>query len=185
MLVKCKSQTLISSLVFFSVVICDTCHRGFHTYCLRPVMVNIPKEDWLCSACSGGSNNVSFDEYLKGTTQRDVLSFLGLPFHSVARFFKVHSDAINLFKEKSKNAVKQRAISLQIPSKQVTFEVGDIKFIRALESSDWKLPVPLLNMKDWVSCYKVHAFLPILFSALLHPSFSPSNLCRQLHYPPW
>lgn len=29
------------------LVICDECHSGFHTYCLRPVMVNIPKGEWL------------------------------------------------------------------------------------------------------------------------------------------
>ena len=30
-------------LSVFAVVICDQCHVGFHSYCLRPVMVNIPR----------------------------------------------------------------------------------------------------------------------------------------------
>ena len=80
-----------------------------------------------------------------------MMSFLGLPFQNASRFFQKYSDAIGLFKENSKNAIKQRAISLQISSKEVTFEVGNIKFIRSPESSDWRLPVPLLTIKEWVS----------------------------------
>ena len=114
-------------------------------------MVNIPKGDWLCSACSGSSNSVPFEEYKKGISQREMMSFLGLPFHKATRFFNLHSEAIDLFKENSKNAIKQKAISLQIASKQVTFEVGTIKFIRAPENADWRLPVPMLNNKEWTT----------------------------------
>jgi [histone H3]-lysine27 N-methyltransferase len=133
------------------VVICDKCHCGFHTYCLRPVMVNIPRGDWLCSACSGSSNSVPFEVYKNGINQQDVMSFLGLPYQKATRFFNEHAEAIDLFKEKSKTATKQRALSLQITSKYVTFEVGSIKFIRALENSDWRLPVPLLTKKEWAT----------------------------------
>ncbi len=133
------------------VVICDKCHCGFHTYCLRPVMVNIPKGDWLCSACSGSSNSVTFEEYKKSINQQEMIRFLGLPFHEATRFFNIYSEAIDLFKENSKNAIKRRALSLQIPAKQATFEVGVIKFIRAPENSDWRLPVPLLTIKEWTT----------------------------------
>eukprot|EP00985_Skeletonema_marinoi_P021628 scaffold13373_cov109-Skeletonema_marinoi.AAC.3 len=133
------------------VVICDKCHCGFHTYCLRPVMVNIPRGDWLCSACSGSSNSVPFEVYKNGINQQDVMSFLGLPYQKATRFFNEHAEAIDLFKEKSKTATKQRALSLQITSKYVTFEVGSIKFIRAPENSDWRLPVPLLTKKEWAT----------------------------------
>ena len=112
-------------------------------------MVNIPKGDWFCPACSGSSNNVPFEEYKSRLKQRQVMRFLGLPFSKANKFFDRHEEAINLFKENSKNAIKQKAQSLQISYEQVAFDVGGVQFIRANESYDWRLPVPLLIEKEW------------------------------------
>lgn len=30
------------------MLVCDTCDKGYHTYCLKPVMTTIPKNGWKC-----------------------------------------------------------------------------------------------------------------------------------------
>jgi len=136
------------------VVICDECHSGFHTYCLRPVMVNIPKDDWLCSGCCGRSNaQISFEEYSENMCNQhcDIFKYLGLPYKNPGEFFSIHSEAIRLFSLDSQNAVKQRAISQQVRAKNIVFDVGNLKFIRAPEKNDWLLPTPLLSEDVYTS----------------------------------
>ncbi|KAL7539330.1 hypothetical protein ACHAXR_010595, partial [Thalassiosira sp. AJA248-18] len=136
------------------LVICDECHSGFHTYCLRPVMVNIPKGDWLCSACSGRSSaRISFDEYSENICHQheDIFNYLGLSYKTPAEFFSIHSEAIQLFSLDSQHAVKQRAISQQVLAKKVVFDVGDVKFVRSPVKHDWRLPTPLLSEEEYAS----------------------------------
>lgn len=33
------------------MLLCDGCDHGYHTYCLRPPLVNIPEGDWFCNDC--------------------------------------------------------------------------------------------------------------------------------------
>ena len=30
------------------MILCDSCNRGWHTYCLSPPLKKVPKGDWLC-----------------------------------------------------------------------------------------------------------------------------------------
>jgi hypothetical protein len=137
------------------VVICDECHKGFHTYCLRPVMVNIPRGDWWCSVCSGRTNDqVSYEEFktnLSSSTTHDILHFLGLPFDNPVEFFNRHSEAMGLFTLNSDAVVKQHAISHDVLTKSVVFGVDNIMFIRKPEKNDWRLPTPLLSEEAYVS----------------------------------
>ncbi|KAK4509010.1 phosphogluconate dehydrogenase (decarboxylating) gnd1 [Mucor velutinosus] len=34
-----------------SLLLCDGCNRGFHTYCLNPPLPSVPKTDWFCFQC--------------------------------------------------------------------------------------------------------------------------------------
>ena len=34
------------------MLVCDTCDKGYHTFCLRPVMTTIPKNGWKCKVGS-------------------------------------------------------------------------------------------------------------------------------------
>ncbi|XP_022875326.1 histone-lysine N-methyltransferase ATXR6-like isoform X2 [Olea europaea var. sylvestris] len=34
------------------LLLCDKCDLGFHLYCLRPVLVAVPKGSWFCPSCS-------------------------------------------------------------------------------------------------------------------------------------
>ena len=30
------------------MLVCDTCDKGYHTFCLKPAMTTIPKNGWKC-----------------------------------------------------------------------------------------------------------------------------------------
>ncbi|XP_059625436.1 histone-lysine N-methyltransferase ATXR6 [Cornus florida] len=34
------------------LLLCDKCDRGFHLFCIRPILVSVPKGSWFCSSCS-------------------------------------------------------------------------------------------------------------------------------------
>ena len=35
------------------LLLCDSCDKGFHTYCFKPTMENIPEGNWYCFICIG------------------------------------------------------------------------------------------------------------------------------------
>jgi len=114
-------------------------------------MVNIPKGDWLCSACSGRSNpRVSFDEFSLSFHDLEVFEFLGLPYSTPREFFTTHADAIMISSLISPTAVKQHATSQRVPANDAVFG-NDIKFNRNIEKHDWCLPMPMTSEKDYVS----------------------------------
>lgn len=34
------------------MLLCDGCDRGFHMFCLCPILVTVPLGDWFCPHCS-------------------------------------------------------------------------------------------------------------------------------------
>lgn len=34
------------------MLLCDKCDKGFHLFCLTPIIVSVPKGSWFCSRCS-------------------------------------------------------------------------------------------------------------------------------------
>lgn len=34
-----------------SIIICDKCNKGFHLYCLKPILPSVPSGDWFCDGC--------------------------------------------------------------------------------------------------------------------------------------
>jgi hypothetical protein len=34
------------------LLFCDTCDRGYHTFCLKPPLSNLPEGSWLCELCA-------------------------------------------------------------------------------------------------------------------------------------
>ena len=48
----CKQcQTCGMSTNGSKMLVCDSCDKGFHTYCLRPMLSTLPKQSWKCSNC--------------------------------------------------------------------------------------------------------------------------------------
>jgi hypothetical protein len=44
------------------IIMCHDCDRGYHMYCLDPVMKQIPKAAWYCTACTTVSEGYAFEE---------------------------------------------------------------------------------------------------------------------------
>ncbi|KAK3283157.1 hypothetical protein CYMTET_9141 [Cymbomonas tetramitiformis] len=36
-----------------AMVLCDTCNKGYHLWCLTPALSEVPEGEWLCPRCSG------------------------------------------------------------------------------------------------------------------------------------
>ncbi|KAG9452679.1 hypothetical protein H6P81_005583 [Aristolochia fimbriata] len=34
------------------LILCDKCDKGYHLFCLRPILACVPKGDWFCPSCS-------------------------------------------------------------------------------------------------------------------------------------
>jgi hypothetical protein len=137
------------------VVICDNCHNGFHMYCVKPVMVIIPKGDWFCSTCASRSKSrLSFDEFSASITDQEMFRFLGLPYKTADEFFTTHSNAIFLSSLNSLATVKDYAKSKGIPAKHPVIGLQNINFNQNVDEYDWRLPMPLTDEKIYVSCCK-------------------------------
>ncbi|KAG0015392.1 hypothetical protein BGZ80_009887 [Entomortierella chlamydospora] len=44
------------------MLICDGCELGYHTYCLKPPLQQIPKTDWFCAKCLVAGDDFGFEE---------------------------------------------------------------------------------------------------------------------------
>jgi len=45
-----------------SMLLCDGCDTGYHTFCLDPPLKSIPKYDWYCTECLVGTNEFGFED---------------------------------------------------------------------------------------------------------------------------
>lgn len=43
------------------MLLCDTCGKGFHTFCLTPALSVIPSGDWICPKCLQEGNELGFE----------------------------------------------------------------------------------------------------------------------------
>ncbi|XP_061364418.1 histone-lysine N-methyltransferase ATXR6 [Gastrolobium bilobum] len=39
------------------LLLCDKCDRGYHLFCLKPILSSVPKGPWFCPPCSNNNNN--------------------------------------------------------------------------------------------------------------------------------
>ena len=40
------------------LLLCDGCDKGYHTYCFKPVLTNVPEGDWYCYECINKATGV-------------------------------------------------------------------------------------------------------------------------------
>jgi hypothetical protein len=121
-----------------SLLICDDCDKGYHTYCLRPVMVNIPRGDWSCPRCTDGECTfTSFEDIVlqMKTNRNEMSSFLHLPFKDIAEFCISHKDAFALMRSRSQ-------WKTHFPKTRVSESVGGIFLSRNKDKQLFKLPEP-------------------------------------------
>lgn len=83
------------------ILICDGCHAGYHMYCLRPVLVNVPTTDWFCSLCKSGRKGSpkNFSEYIADLNQdpKDALGYLKLPYSDASQFLATNRKGLEAF----------------------------------------------------------------------------------------
>ena len=41
-----------------SLLLCDGCDKGYHTYCFKPELTNVPEGDWYCYECINKATGV-------------------------------------------------------------------------------------------------------------------------------
>lgn len=64
------------------MLLCDGCQRGYHMFCLTPILVIVPNDDWFCPECkseiddSDASVEQLRDQLL--ASQRTILDFFSI-----------------------------------------------------------------------------------------------------------
>ena len=120
------------------ILICDDCDKGYHTYCLRPVVVNIPRGDWSCPQCTTGDTTcTSFEDIVEALklNPREISSFLGLSFDTTTEFCNSHTEAFDLLRARSQWRSK-------FPKLRLTEKVGGIHISRNKDRHLFLLPEP-------------------------------------------
>jgi hypothetical protein len=131
------------------ILICDECHLGYHMYCVRPVMVNVPTGEWRCPRCAPSRNiETSFRELVRELRNDSslVVSFFNLDFTSPNEFherFEKDIEIILLSKV-------QRLVALgSIPKASPTHKVHSLSFAHYNLKNDWLLPQPLPSKEQY------------------------------------
>ena len=39
-----------------NIIICDKCNKGYHLYCVKPILPSVPSGDWFCDHCRESDN---------------------------------------------------------------------------------------------------------------------------------
>lgn len=128
------------------LLICDECYRGYHTYCLRPVVVNIPREIWLCPKCKPDESTLSsyediFKEFMKNS--EETLSFLKINMKSSEEYYSKHKDSFEVLNCRNKWA---ETIGKK---KTIVQKVGDFYVTRHKDRHSFKLPEPIQDPVLW------------------------------------
>ena len=134
------------------ILICDRCHQGYHMYCLRPIIVTVPTNEWLCSKCSPeSSSRQPFQEIIKSLQQtpHQMTKFLFLPFCNPKEFFVKHEKELELFGPNC-NVSKRQSIIGNLRSRS-TVKIGSLSFSCNPQKNDWLLPLPLPSLNLYES----------------------------------
>ena len=134
------------------MLLCDKCEKGYHMFCLRPIVVNIPAHEWICEKClSLPDRKQTFQEMigqLQSTNDNTVMKFLNLNhYKSPSDFRRYHEDELSLFDPHSAN--KRKAIlQKKVTKSRTTTKYGSLFFSYGYSSSknEWVLPVPLSDV---------------------------------------
>ena len=134
-----------------SILICDECNLGYHTYCLRPVVSTIPTTEWICPGCSSQeTGREGFDilvgELLENFSQ--VSSFLNLPFESFAAVGDWFREIFD-FMSSSLPKPQRFAAYGYGKKKNLTAQIGKVHINRKSCKHLWILPTPQQNPKDY------------------------------------
>lgn len=129
------------------LLICDQCDRSYHTYCLRPVVVNIPRNVWLCPKCNPGDSTLTtYGDILEKYKENpaDALSFLKIKFDSIDEYCSRHKEAFEILNCRTKwNKIFEKRKGLIGRRNSFVPKVGDIYISRNRDNNTFKLPEPI------------------------------------------
>jgi len=151
------------------MLLCDKCEKGYHMYCLRPIVVNIPTHEWICKECSSndskGNPKQNFEDLITKLTQRTIqqeqqqqdvndddsnndfttMKFLNLHnYRKPSDFRWYHEEELSLFDPE--NAIKRKTILQKKVTKSRTttkYQSLYVSYGYSPSSNEWVLPVPL------------------------------------------
>lgn len=144
------------------IVICDGCNRGYHTYCLRPVMVNVPTTDWYCDRCRNihDAARQPYTSFL-AELEKDpsaAMTFLDHNF-SAAEFYKKHADGLALFGPETAPHIRRKTLGSS--KSKATAQMGHLYFSWNIKPDDLVLPRPPISVEgyntvilSWVAAMK-------------------------------
>ena len=96
------------------ILLCDDCCKGYHMYCVRPVLVNIPTTEWFCSDCKRAreQNRKPFSSFLEEMEKdpSEALKFLQLPFGEPNEFFTTNKEGLDLFSPETKPHILRKRL---------------------------------------------------------------------------
>lgn len=127
------------------ILICDKCYRGYHTYCVRPVIVNIPSEQWLCSRCTEGAcEKATFEAGAEELMRepRKISSFLSFPFKDPSQFCYMYKESLDIFSPTTDKAKKLLSLG-PLSDRKPTKKLGMLYVSHTKNRYLWHLPVPL------------------------------------------
>jgi hypothetical protein len=132
------------------ILICDECNLGYHTYCLRPVVSNIPTDEWVCPDCSSGETGRDGFELLVKDLMKNfsqVASFLSLPFSNLSEIGECHKDVLEFISSTMPRSSRFVAFGCG-KNKTLTAQVGGVHFNRRNCKHLWLIPQLQLQPND-------------------------------------
>ncbi|KAL8192709.1 hypothetical protein R6Q57_027157 [Mikania cordata] len=95
---ECGSGDLGSELL-----LCDHCDRGFHLFCLRPILPCVPVASWFCPSCS---------------SNRSTIKRFPLVQTKIIDFFRIQRSSDNVYQAAEIHKKRRRTRSLAVTSKK-------------------------------------------------------------------
>ncbi|XP_047324141.1 histone-lysine N-methyltransferase ATXR6 [Impatiens glandulifera] len=108
---KCDSGEFADQLL-----LCDNCDGGFHLFCLRPILVSVPKDSWFCPSCSRQKK----DNYKFPLIQTIIIDFFRIKRHSEAS-----QESVQENKKKKRRRVSNLALLKKKRKKLLAFNPSD------------------------------------------------------------
>jgi len=81
------------------MILCDHCDKGFHIYCLKPALPDVPEGMWFCKECEGKVGN-------SYTYSKDKLSDLIITVSSDEE--DVSPNSVDIKENKKQQSLKQK-----------------------------------------------------------------------------
>ena len=154
------------------LILCDKCGKGYHMYCTRPILVNVPIGKWFCSNCEEAKpKGKSFEgeivpEMIKDERQQvKIAQYLNLKFAKPIDFFDCSANAALIKHYEDRKNYLHKKNGYVHPKKTLHDTLVLDKIYQTdlwkAKKTIWLLPKPVLdpkefqyNMTSWVAALK-------------------------------